>query len=91
MLKLNSIILSMIAAATISTPSLAMNTPDLSAKPAIDRPDGNLQAQIIIKVGSPQYRREQQRQRRIERERERREAARRAARRTARRVYNRNY
>jgi hypothetical protein len=86
MLKFTSaIFLSLVAAATIAQPSLAITTASNTTTPvSAATPRSDLQAQIIFKIGTPEYRREI---RRRERERIRRQEARRAAR----RAYNRNY
>jgi hypothetical protein len=86
MLKFTSAILGLVAAATIAQPSLAINTVSSPANPvSAATPSSDLQAQVIFKIGTPEYRRAEIRQR--ERERIRRQEARRAAR----REYYRNY
>ncbi len=86
MLKLTSALLGLVAAATIAQPSLAISAASVPANSAATAtPKSDLQAQVIFKIGTPEYRRAEIRRR--ERERIRRQEARRAAR----REYNRNY
>jgi predicted secreted protein len=87
MLKLTSVIVSLVAVASIAQPSFAINPTSTSLLPIADTPGSDLHAQIIFKVGTPQYRREMVRRRELERQRriERRRAARRAYNRTYRR------
>ena len=86
MLKLSSVIVGLVAAVAIAQPSLAIGAASPNANPiASISPRSDLQAQVIFKIGTPEYRRENIR--RLERERLRRQEERRAARRD----YNRNY
>jgi hypothetical protein len=86
MLKFTSAILGLVAAATIAQPSLAFDAASSTATPiSAATPSSDLQAQVIFRIGTPEYRRVEIRRR--ERERIRRQEARRAAR----RAYNRNY
>jgi hypothetical protein len=86
MLKFTSAILGLVAAATIAQPALAINATSNTANPvSAATPSSDLHAQIIFKIGTPEYRRAEIRRR--ERERIRRQEARRAAR----REYYRNY
>jgi hypothetical protein len=86
MLKFTSAILGLVAAATIAQPSLAITTATNAANSvSAATPSSDLQAQVIFKIGTPEYRRNEIRRR--ERERIRRQEARRAAR----REYYRNY
>ena len=70
MLKLMPIIMGILATATLAQPSLAMNPVNNSANPIVDRPSGDLQAQLVINVGGFQPRRNIERRRYLERERE---------------------
>jgi hypothetical protein len=86
MLKFTSAILGLVAAATIAQPALAITAASRTANPiSVATPSSDLQAQVIFRIGTPEYRRAEIRRR--ERERIRRQEARRAAR----RAYNRNY
>ncbi len=86
MLKVSSVIVGLVAAVTIAQPSLAIGAASAIANPVVaTTPNSNLQAQVIFKIGTPEYRREVIRRR--ERERIRRQEERRAARRD----YYRNY
>ena len=51
MLKLTSVIIGMLAAASIAQPSLAATTASSFVNPVVARPADNLQAQLIIKIG----------------------------------------
>ncbi len=51
MLKLTSVMMGMLAAASIAQPSLAATTASSFANPVVARPADNLQAQLIIKIG----------------------------------------
>jgi cobyric acid synthase len=51
MLKLTSIIMGTLAAATLAQPTLAATNPSSFGNPVVTRPADNLQAQLIIKIG----------------------------------------
>ncbi len=88
MLKLSSVIVGLVAAVAIAQPSLAISAVSTTANAvAAPTPSSNLQAQVIFKIGTPEYRREIIRRRERERERIRRQEERRAAR----REYSRDY
>jgi hypothetical protein len=69
MLKLTSVIMGMLAAASIAQPSLAATNASSFANPVVARPADNLQAQLIIKIGETS--RDNDRYRYSDRDRER--------------------
>jgi hypothetical protein len=89
MLKVSSVIVGFVAAVAIAQPSLAIGAASAAVNPVVaTTPSRDLQAQVIFKIGTPEYRRETIRR---ERERERERIRRQEERRAARRDYYRNY
>lgn len=71
MLKLKTVVMSMVTAAAIAQPSLAMNIPSDSLHPVVAQPTSDLHAQIILNIARPPSRLEIERRHELEHERER--------------------
>ncbi|WP_373543033.1 hypothetical protein [Chamaesiphon sp.] len=88
MLKLTSLALGLLTVLTIAPTSEAIAATNYVSPLSLQQPAADLRAQVIFRIGTPQYR---YRQAELRRERARARARRRDDRRDARRDYRRNY